>query len=82
MLSEIRKIDQTVRNLLNKLRRKRNEIVHDQKAITNEESFGCLQVAIVIVVNLMNNLQDPFSKVDQIPLVDSWGCREERAAVS
>lgn len=79
MLSEIRKIDPTVRNLLNKLRKKRNEIVHDRKTVTNEESFGCLRVAIVIVVNLMNNLQDPFSTVDENPLVDLWGCRKEAA---
>jgi hypothetical protein len=76
-LYEIRKINPTVRNLLNKLRKKRNEIAHNRESITMDESFNCLRVAIVIVVNLMGNLQNPFLTVDENPFVDLWGCRQE-----
>ncbi|MFL6442074.1 MAG: hypothetical protein ACJ702_08970 [Nitrososphaeraceae archaeon] len=42
MLSEIRKIDPTVRNLLNKLRKKRNEIVLSHMTIRGSFTLRCI----------------------------------------
>ena len=62
--------------MLNKLRKKRNAIVHERDSITSDESFGCLRVAVVIIINRMNDLENPFSKIEENNLVELWHCRE------
>ena len=77
MLSEIGRINPTVRNLLNKLRKKRNDVVHNRESVTDDESYSCLRVAIVIIVNRMNDPKNPFLNIDENnKLVDLWNCRE------
>ena len=76
-LSEIGRINPTVRNLLNKLRKKRNDVVHNRESVTDDESYSCLRVAIVIIVNRMNDPKNPFLNVDENnKLVYLWNCRE------
>lgn len=68
MFAVIGKINMTVRNLFNKLRKIRNDIVHKKRPVTRDEARGCLRVAIVIILNRLNS-QDPFLNLEQNNLV-------------
>jgi len=67
--------DMTVRNLFNKLRKKRNDIVHKREDVTAEESAGCLRIAMLIILNRLRNEKNPFLELENTQLVELWDCR-------
>jgi hypothetical protein len=77
MFAAVGKVNPTVRNLLNRLRKKRNDIVHNRDTVTRDEASGCLRVATVILLNRLKNPDTPFLNLEQTPLVDLWRCRQD-----
>lgn len=63
MFSFIGKMDSQARGVLNKLRKKRNYIVHKREKVTTEEVKVCLNVAVRILYNQVHNPNEPFLNV-------------------
>ncbi len=61
-LSFINAMDDETRQSLNKLRKIRNEIVHDKRQITADEAYDCMNVATKLVYNKLNFGDDLFNK--------------------
>lgn len=61
-LSFIKAMDDETRQSLNKLRKIRNEIVHDKRAVTYDEAYDCMNVATKLVYNKLNFGDDLFNK--------------------
>jgi hypothetical protein len=68
------KISGRVSNLLHKIRKKRNDIVHDRVTVDIDEAAGCLQVVNLIIRNRLQNPQFPFSDIENTKLVSRWNC--------
>jgi hypothetical protein len=66
MLSAVNKMDDKTRNLLHKLRQKRNSIIHDRKDIGEKEAYNCLLIADQILRNRFNNPNTPFVNVHDL----------------
>jgi hypothetical protein len=77
MLSVAGKINKpTVRDLFNKMRKIRNDVVHNRKDISIDEAAGCLYAAVVIMLNRLNN-RDPFLDLEKIKLVELWNLQKD-----
>ena len=77
ILFALKKIDLTNRNFLTKLRKKRNDVIHDKEAVEPHEAFGCLRLAIVMTLNRMKGNADIFHDPRGDSLVDMWNCRRQ-----
>lgn len=83
IFATIGKISPTVRNLFNRLRKKRNDIVHRKdtahngESVTKDEAAGCLHVAVVILLNRLKNPDTPFLDLEKTPLVELWKCQND-----
>ena len=77
MLFALKKVDLTNRNFLTKLRKKRNNVIHDKVAVEWYEAFGCLRLAIVMILNRMLDNVDVFYDPKGNQLVEKWNCRRE-----
>lgn len=58
-----------VRNLLNKLRKVRNDIIHKRRDVALEESWVCLRVAMVLLLNRLRNPDSHFKDIENIKLL-------------
>lgn len=67
-------ISRRLSNLFHKMRKKRNDIVHDRVSVDIDEAAGCLQVATLIIRNRLHNLQSPFLDIENTKLVSIWNC--------
>jgi hypothetical protein len=77
MLFALEKIDLTNRNFLTKLRRKRNKVIHDREKVDWDEAFGCLRLAIVMILNRMLCSADIFHDPKGNDLIKKWNCSRE-----
>lgn len=68
VFAAIGKIEPPVRDLLNKLRKKRNDIVHKRLSASRKEAASCLRVAVLIVLNRLKNPNSPFSGLEKVDL--------------
>jgi hypothetical protein len=78
ILFALNKINVVERNLLTKLRKKRNDIIHNKKTASSDEAFWCLRLAAVTTLNRMIGNPDIFYDPMGNPLVDMWNCRSEK----
>jgi hypothetical protein len=77
MLSVAGKINKpTVRNLFNRMRKIRNDAMHNRKNISSDEAAGCLRASVVILLNRLNN-QDPFLDLEKSKLVELWNLQKD-----
>ncbi len=52
-------------NCLTKLRKLRNDIIHRKKReVSMENAWNCLNIAIILIYNQLNELEDPFEEVE------------------
>ena len=63
MLSMVNKMNDGARDLLHKLRRKRNSIVHDRREVNETDASNCLFIADRILRNRFNNPDTPFVNI-------------------
>jgi len=77
MLFALNKIDLTNRNFLTRLRKKRNSIIHNKELVERHEAFGCLRLAIVMILNRMSDSADIFYDPKGNALVKMWNCNSE-----
>jgi hypothetical protein len=77
VLFALKKLTLIERNLLTKLRKKRNDVMHNKKTANNDESFWCLRLAAVTTLNRMLGDLNIFHDPMENPLVDMWNCRSE-----
>jgi hypothetical protein len=63
MLSAVNKMNAATRDLMHKLRHKRNSIVHDRHEVNQGEAHQCLLVADKILRNRFNNPNAPFLNI-------------------
>jgi hypothetical protein len=79
MLFALKKIDLTNRNFLTRLRKKRNKVIHDKEKVEWDEAFGCLRLAIVMIINRLLDNIDVFHDPEGNALIKKWNCsREEK----
>jgi hypothetical protein len=74
VLFALKKITLIERNLLTKLRKKRNDVMHNKKTVTNDEAFWCLRLAAVTTLNRMSGNANIFHDPGGNPLVKMWNC--------
>jgi hypothetical protein len=60
------------RDLLKRLRKKRNDIMHEKQAVSRREAFGCLRVATVTTLNRVSGNTDIFHDPKEKQLVEEW----------
>lgn len=65
MLSVVNKMDDGARDLLHKLRKKRNSIVHDRMEVNEGDARNCLFIADRIIRNRFNNPDTPFVNIHE-----------------
>jgi hypothetical protein len=65
MLSVVNKMDDRARDLLYKLRQKRNSIVHDRREVNESDARNCLFIADRIIRNRFNNPDTPFVNIHE-----------------
>lgn len=66
------KMDPKHRNLLKKLRKKRNDIMHEKQAVSSEEAFRCLRPAAVTAPNRMLGNTDIFHDPKEKQFEETW----------
>jgi hypothetical protein len=69
------KISRTVSNLFHKMRKKRNDIIHNRQSAEEDEAAGCLRVATLIILNRLLNPDSPFLQIEDTKLVALWKCK-------
>jgi hypothetical protein len=74
ILFALTKINLIERNLLTKLRKKRNDVMHNRKIVHHDEAFWCLRLAAVTSLNRMLGNANIFHDPDENPLVEVWNC--------
>jgi hypothetical protein len=77
MLFGLNKINLIQRNLLTKLRKKRNDVMHNKKTANSDEAFWCLRLAAVTTLNRMLSNDNIFHDPNGNPLVEMWNCGKE-----
>jgi hypothetical protein len=68
----INRINANVKNLLNKLRKKRNKIVHERENVLDHDAFCCLRVIVLILVNRKRNIDNPFDGIENDEVISKW----------
>jgi hypothetical protein len=67
MPSAIAMMDPGTRNLFHRFRKKRNDIIHNKEAVTEEEAFKCLHAGWKILRNRSRNPSDRFLDISTNP---------------
>lgn len=63
MLSAVGKMDETTRDLMHRLRKKRNSIIHERHEVNEKETHDCLVVSDRIVRNRFYDPKTPFVNI-------------------
>jgi hypothetical protein len=66
VLSSVNKMSESVRDIFNQLRRRRNDIIHERKEIEPADAHYCLNISDRILRNRINTPNDPFLGIDNI----------------
>ena len=63
MLSVLEIITGETRDILNRSRKKRNEVVHERKEVDRQEAYDCLDMARKILRNRIETPDNPFFEI-------------------
>jgi hypothetical protein len=63
MLSAVSKMDDATRDLMHRLRQKRNSIIHERRQVSESDARDCLLVADKVLRNRFNDPKTPFLNI-------------------
>jgi hypothetical protein len=68
----INKVNTDLKNLLKKLRKKRNNIVHDRAYVSATDAFCCLRIMALILMNRKKDINNPFINIENDDNISQW----------
>lgn len=72
VLSTVGIMQPKVRVLLHKLRKKRNQIVHEKGQVNQDESYWCIRAADSMIKNKRRRFRNPFQGIEHNHLLKLW----------